>query len=124
MGLDYNESLNHDNLLSIYRGQLAEQFMGQEFTAALQKQLYYWARDAKSSNAEIDYLIQREGGFIPVEVKDGPSGRLRSLHLYRESYKPLYSVVFHAGMKDTLEAENIIFLPLYFAASFARYGFE
>lgn len=124
MGLDYNESLSHKNLLSIYRGQLAEQFIGQEFTAAIRKQLYYWSRDAKNSNAEIDYLIQREGKFIPVEVKDGPSGKLRSLHLYRAYYNPVFSVVFHAGMKSILEEENIIFLPLYFASSFAKYGFE
>ena len=124
MGLDYNESLSHNNLLSIYRGQLAEQFIGQEFAAAIRKQLYYWSRDAKSSNAEIDYLIQHEGDFIPVEVKDGPSGKLRSLHLYRENYNPSFSVVFHAGMKNTLKKENIVFLPLYFAASFAKYGFE
>ena len=30
MGIDYNETLNHKNLLAIYRGQLAEQFVGQE----------------------------------------------------------------------------------------------
>ena len=124
MGIDYNESLRHKNLLSIYRGQLAEQFIGQEFAAATRKQLYYWSRDAKNSNAEIDYLIQLKGEFVPVEVKDGPSGKLRSLHLYRDAYGPFRSVVFHAGMKGSLKEENIIFLPLYFAASFAKYGFE
>jgi hypothetical protein len=61
---------------------------------------------------------------VPVEVKDGPSGKLRSLHLYRDAYGPFRSVVFHAGMKGSLKEENIIFLPLYFAASFAKYGFE
>jgi predicted AAA+ superfamily ATPase len=124
MGIDYNESLSHKNLLSIYRGQLAEQFIGQEFAATTRKQLYYWSRDAKNSNAEIDYLIQLKGEFVPVEVKDGPSGKLRSLHLYRDAYGPFRSVVFHAGMKGSLKEENIIFLPLYFAASFAKYGFE
>ena len=124
MGIDYNESLSHKNLLSIYRGQLAEQFIGQEFAAATRKQLYYWSRDAKNSNAEIDFLIQREGEFVPIEVKDGPSGKLRSLHLYREAYNPSVSVVFHAGMKSNLKEENILFLPLYFAASFVKYGFE
>ena len=124
MGLDYNEALSHKNLLSIYRGQLAEQFIGQEFAAATNKELYYWSRDAKNSNAEIDYLIQFEGEFVPVEVKDGPSGKLRSLHLYRKAYNPSGSVVFHAGMKGSLKEENIFFLPLYFATSFVSHGFE
>lgn len=124
MGIDYNESLSHKNLLSIYRGQLAEQFIGQEFVTATRKQLYYWSRDAKNSNAEIDYLIHREGKFVPVEVKDGPSGKLKSLHLYRNAYHPSFSVVFHAGLQGILKEEKISFLPLYFAASFVKYGLE
>ena len=62
--------------------------------------------------------------FVLHEVIDGPSGKLRSLHLYRNTYNSPLSVVFHAGITGKLEAENIIFLPLYFAGSFARYGFQ
>ena len=122
MGIDYNEALSHKNLLSIYRGQLAEQFVGQEFATATNNQLYYWSRDAKNSNAEIDYLMIFDGMIYPVEVKDGPSGKLRSLHLYRETYQPLWSLVFHAGQTGVLENEKIIFLPIYFAGAFARFG--
>ncbi len=122
MGIDYNEALSHKNLLAIYRGQLAEQFVGQEFTIATNNQLYYWARDAKNSCAEIDYLVNFEGMIYPVEVKDGPSGKLRSLHLYRETYQPSWSVVFHAGQTGILENEKIVFLPLYFAGAFAQFG--
>jgi predicted AAA+ superfamily ATPase len=122
MGIDYNEALSHKNLLAICRGQLAEQFVGQEFATATNNQLYYWSRDAKNSNAEIDYLMIFEGIIYPVEVKDGPSGKLRSLHLYRETYQPSWSVVFHAGQPSVLENSNIIFLPLYFASAFAQFG--
>ncbi|MEI7421891.1 MAG: AAA family ATPase [Prolixibacteraceae bacterium] len=124
MGIDYNEALNHNNLLSIYRGQLAEQFVGQEFATSTSNQLYYWSRDSKNSNAEIDYVIALEGKIYPVEVKDGPSGKLRSLHVYRETYQPYYSVVFHAGPMGILENEKIVFLPLYFAGAFAKFGFK
>ncbi len=122
MGIDYNETLNHKNLLAIYRGQLTEQFVGQEFATATNSQLYYWARDAKNSNAEIDYLFLRDGNFYPIEVKDGPSGRLKSLHIFREKYDPPYSLVFNAGLRGVLKKEKIIFLPLYFAGSFAQHG--
>ncbi len=124
MGIDYNEALNHKNLLAIYRGQLAEQFVGQEFATSTNNQLYYWARDAKNSNAEVDYLVVLEGKVVPVEVKDGPSGKLRSLHLYRETYQPPYSVVFHSGPKGILKKEKIAFLPLYLAGAFAKFGLE
>ncbi len=122
MELDYNEALNHKNLVAIYKGQLAEQFVGQELAVAMQQQHYYWARAAKSSNAEIDYLVTSAGSLIPIEVKDGPSGKLRSLHLYRSTYHPDFSVVFYAGEMRFLNTENLLFLPLYFVNSFARYG--
>ena len=124
IGLDYNQAFIHRNLLAIYKGQLAEQFVGQEFEAKDRKQLYYWSRDAKNSNAEIDFLDVHDGEFIPVEVKDGPSGRLRSLHLFRDQYQPPYSIVFHSGPTGILKDELIIFLPLYFAGSFAQFEFD
>ena len=124
MGIDYSETLDHENLLSIYRGQLAEQFVGQEFLASKAGQLYYWARDAKNSNAETDFLLVRASALIPVEVKDGPSGKLRSLHFYRSTYTPDYSIVFYSGEMGKIEKENIYFVPLYFASSFALLGID
>ena len=45
-------------------GVLAEQFVGQELLASFpfykEAKLYYWSREAKSSNAEVDYLFQKE----------------------------------------------------------------
>ena len=124
MGIDYNEALAHSNLMAIYRGQLAEQFVGQEIASATNTQLFYWAREAKNSNAEVDYVFMSAGKVYPVEVKDGPSGKLRSLHLYRQTYQPSQSVVFHAGRTGVIKDENITFLPLYFAGSFAKHGLE
>ncbi len=124
IGLEYNQAFTHSNLLAIYKGQLAEQFVGQEFEAKDRKQLYYWARDAKNSNAEIDFLYFQDGEFIPVEVKNGPSGKLRSLHLYRKQYNPPYSVVFHSGPVGIIQEESVVFLPLYFAGSFAQFGID
>jgi len=36
---------------------MAKQFVGQEFVAAGQEELYHWSREAKSSSAEVDFLI-------------------------------------------------------------------
>lgn len=124
MGIDYNEALSHKNLLGIYRGQLAEQFVGQEFSIQTNNQLYYWARDAKNSSAEVDYLMMINGTIYPVEVKDGPTGKLRSLHIYRNTYMPSWSVVFHSGNATVLKDDKIVFLPLYFAGNFARFGID
>lgn len=124
VGIDYQETLSHSNLLSIYKGQMAEQFVGQELISSANSQLYYWSRDAKNSNAEIDFLLLKKGNLIPLEVKDGPSGKLRSLHLYLENYSPKHAVVFYAGKGGIIEKDNIIFLPLYFAYAFAQENFD
>ncbi len=122
MEIDYNETLNHSNLLAIYRGSLAEQFIGQELIAAGINPLFYWSRDAKNSEAEVDFLIKHDLQYIPIEVKDGPSGKLRSLQLFREAFNPKYSIVFNAGQMGINHHDHIIFLPLYFAESLAIHG--
>ncbi|GAI87797.1 unnamed protein product, partial [marine sediment metagenome] len=43
---------------------------------------YYWVREAKNSNAEVDYVISCCSKALPIEVKSGKTGTLRSMHLY------------------------------------------
>ncbi len=74
------------DLLAIYRGAMAEQFVGQEMLVSQKGGLYYWDRQAKSSSAEVDYLAVLDGKIHPVEVKSGATGSLRSLHLFLASY--------------------------------------
>lgn len=75
-----------DDLLNVYRGALAEAFVGQELLACQDKfrkpELHYWAREKKSSNAEVDYLLESGSSIVPVEVKSGTTGTLKSLHLF------------------------------------------
>jgi hypothetical protein len=122
MDINYKEALSQKGLMDLCDGQLAKQFVGQEFTAANRAPLFYWARDSKNSDAEVDYLFVSDGVVYPVEVKEGPLGKLRSLSLYRQAYKPSRSVVFHPGQYEVLEDEKITFVPLYFAEAFAKYG--
>jgi len=62
------------DLLAIYRGTMAEQFVGQEMLISQNGSLYYWDRQAKSSFAEVDYLAVIDGRIHPVEVKSGTTG--------------------------------------------------
>jgi len=109
--------MKQDNLLAMYRGKLAEQFVAQEMLAQGREDLFYWARDARSSSAEIDYLAVREGTIYPVEVKSGAGGSLRSLHLFLEKYPNCpQGLVLHGGVYRHLAEQKLIFLPLYAAA--------
>lgn len=106
------------NLLSIYEGALAEQFVGQELHSVFGRELFYWSRTEKSSSAEVDYLIAKKGKIYPLEVKSGPAGRLKSMHLLLEKYPncPEGFVVSEAPLAG-LPAKRLRFIPLYYAYS-------
>ena len=111
------EYLNED-LLGLYRGALAEQFVGQEMLAANNNELYYWNRLAKNSLAEIDFLTINMGNVIPIEVKSGKAGHLRSMHSFLNTYKKTpYGVVLSNRSYSELPEQKLKFLPIYFAGS-------
>jgi len=106
------------DLLTVFRGAMAEQFVGQEILAATGSDLYYWARETSGSNAETDYLIEKQGKIIPIEVKSGKSGSLKSLHLLLNTFSNVeQSFVFSDARFGQIADEKISFLPLYFTAS-------
>jgi hypothetical protein len=74
-------------LSSAWRGVVAEHIVGQEMIAydynVLAKRTF-WTREARNSNAEVDYLYPYNGLLIPVEVKSDSGTTLKSLHLFME----------------------------------------
>ena len=104
------------DLLAIYRGAMAEQFVGQEMLVAQNGSLYYWDRQAKSSSAEVDYLAVLNGKIHPVEVKSGATGSLKSLHLFMAAYPDCgKAMVFSDRPYADLPEQRITFMPLYSA---------
>jgi predicted AAA+ superfamily ATPase len=68
----------------VNEGALAEQFVGQHlaFLDPGKPSLHYWLREGKSENAEVDYVVAAGGKILPVEVKAGAAGSLKSLHQF------------------------------------------
>ncbi len=117
-GVGVDASVMQQSLLSIYKGQLAEQFVAQEMRAWQDTDLFYWARDAKSSSAEVDYLTVCNGNIYPIEVKSGAGGSLKSLHLFLQIYKDINKgIVLYDGVYRELPEQKLTFLPLYSAAT-------
>ncbi|MDP6890309.1 MAG: DUF4143 domain-containing protein, partial [Phycisphaerales bacterium] len=117
-GVRSEAAIGQDDLLAIYRGRLAEQFVAQELVAWHRPELFFWAREAKSSTAEVDFLTVKNGQIYPVEVKSGPSGRLRSLHLLLEAFPNCPTgIVLSTGPHHELPEQRLTFLPLYAAAT-------
>lgn len=78
--------LSQGDIMKHLGGALAEQFAGQELLSLnspySSKELFYWARDKSGSEAEVDYLYQHGENIIPVEIKAGTTGQLKSLQLF------------------------------------------
>jgi predicted AAA+ superfamily ATPase len=117
-GMQVAAEYSRDDLLSVYRGAMAEQFVGQELAVTQAGGLFYWARDARGSTSEVDYLAVVDGLVHGVEVKSGAAGSLKSLHLLLGSYPGLgRGLVLQARPYAELPGQRLVFLPLYFAYS-------
>lgn len=104
----------------INKGMLVESFVGQELVAyehpMKKAQLYFWKREARGSEAEVDYLIQHERAIIPIEVKSGKGRTLRSMQLFLESHQNSpYGIRFSTNNYSVYE--KIHSYPLYAIAN-------
>ncbi len=85
-GMSMIDIENADNLMMTNSGSLCEQFAGQHLLYSNEcykkPELYYWVREAKNSSAEVDYIISSGLKIIPIEIKAGKTGRLKSLHQF------------------------------------------
>ena len=115
-----------EQLITVNEGALAEQFVGQQLLAAApafeDPQLYYWAREARNANAELDFVINRQQEILPVEVKAGKTGTLRSMFQFLREKNRRHALRFHTGSPaleqvkmpgDESTTVQLLSLPLY-----------
>ncbi|MCX7001923.1 MAG: hypothetical protein NTV22_01460 [bacterium] len=77
-------------------------------------QLYYWARQQRNSDAEVDYLWRRGAALLPIEVKSGTSGRLKSMVLFLAEHPQCRTgVVLSSALAEQPRRAALQFLPLY-----------
>jgi hypothetical protein len=82
-GLDFPSLTNLSDRNLLNEGPLAEQFIGQHLLSQKsERELSYWLREGKLGNAEVDFVISKGLSIIPIEVKGGKSGTLKSLHQF------------------------------------------
>lgn len=98
---------------SYYQGGLWEAFVGQELLAANsynRNALFFWIREEKGTSSELDFLVLVEGKLIPIEVKSGSQGSLKSLHQYLSRSSQRLGVRFYNN--GSLKLENhLVILP-------------
>lgn len=100
-------------------GTVAESFIGQELIAYsnpwVEADLYYWHREARSSNAEVDYLLPIDGRIIPVEVKAGTTGSMQSMKVFLQEKGGPYGIRFCGNPSS--KYEELHSYAIYSAAS-------
>lgn len=115
-----------DSLLMINRGAMAEQFIGQHllYDRPLYEkpQLFYWNREKRGSSAEVDYLIVHESQVVPVEIKAGTTGSLKSLQVFIAEKKAPLALRFNTMPPSSLRQKKVklISLPLYLVGQTKR----
>ena len=127
LGVDLKGWLLNPKAEFINKGKLVESFVGQEMMAYsspnMKTPLYYWQRESKGSEAEIDYLTTFEGKVIPIEVKSGKGSTLKSLHSFLESHPSSpYGVKFSSEKRS--QFEKIKTIPLYAVFEIVEGGVE
>lgn len=102
-----SELLGTKDLNESFRGVLAEQQVAQTLKTIGWKPAF-WARESRGSGAEVDFLYQHGNILVPIEVKSGSTGRLRSLHSFMDSCPHGYAVRFYSGpvTVDSLKTMN------------------
>lgn len=91
-------------------GTSAEQFVGQHLQYLLgprpNRELTYWLREGRANNAEVDYVVELGGRIVPVEVKAGRAGALRSLHQFVAEKQPSIAVRFDAAPPSAQDVDT------------------
>lgn len=122
-GLNIAQLLIEDNFNSINKGSIAELHVGLEFiknSSCYEKRyLHYWHREAKNSQAEVDYVIQKQDKIIPIEVKSGTKGSMQSMFLFLEEKKSNYGI--RLSLENFSEMEKIKIVPLYGAGNLLQF---
>ena len=128
MGLGNIGQLTEQILLSsatdlVNKGSITEMIAGLEIIKYLppthRPELFYWQREAKGSTAEIDYLIAKDMQILPIEVKAGTQGGMKSLYYYMEQKNVQYAIRTSLENFGRIEREASVIdiCPLYALSS-------
>jgi len=125
------EIIGTEDLNTVYQGKVIEHLAGQELLAnnyqALST-LNFWVREKTTSTAEVDYVIAYEGKLIPIEVKSGKEGKLKSLHQFMDESPHTMAIRFYAGeliltraMTPKGKKYRLLSLPYYLVSQLQKY---
>ena len=130
--LPYPDAGKFPDLLSFHGGAVCEQFVGQHLQEwHREPELFYWNREKKNSSAEVDYALAEGDNIVPVEVKAGKAGTLKSMHWFLREKGQSLGVRLNAAPPSLSECKTsladgnnvpyrLLSLPLYLVGQVRR----
>ncbi|NOX17082.1 MAG: ATP-binding protein [Chlorobi bacterium] len=125
------EVFGSKELTDVYEGKIAEHVVAQELLAYSKSLIHtptFWVREKRQSSAEIDFVYQYENMLIPIEVKAGKTGKLRSLLQYMDLAPHNFAVRIFSGKLSLENAKTIngknfrlLNLPFYLIGKLEEY---
>lgn len=106
-GLGEKILLQKNQIMVEHKGAMTEQFVAQELK--IKQELFYWS--AENGTSELDFILQKDDTFIPLEVKAEENHKAKSLKVFVEKYKPAHAI--RASMSFYREDDWLINFPLY-----------
>jgi predicted AAA+ superfamily ATPase len=79
----------------------------------IKQELYYWENLSKNASSEVDYILSRNMQIIPLEVKAGTSGKMKSLRYFMHKKQLSYAIRCSLENFARLEDDGIDIIPLY-----------
>ncbi|MBS0648969.1 MAG: ATP-binding protein [Verrucomicrobia bacterium] len=134
LGLTLDQITAVNEIALVNSGGVAEQIVGQFLrtinASYIEPELYYWLREGKNS-AEIDYIIQQGSRIVPIEVKAGSTGSLKSLHLFMGLKKLSLAVRINSDFPSKTEVQvkdqngddvryTLVSIPFYLVGQISR----
>lgn len=107
--LDPYVILHGNNAFVEFKGALTEQYVYQQLTCETSYPLYYFATE--KSTYEVDFLLQKNASFAPLEVKAAENLKSHSLQMFHEKYQPLHS--YRTSMSNYRKQDWLTNIPLW-----------
>lgn len=115
LNLDLSELYLNTEISLVNKGVIAELYAGLELIKNQPNNqastLYYWQREKKGSQAEVDYVIELGANIVPIEVKSGIKGKMQSLRIFMEEKKSKFGI--RTSLENFARMEKINIIPLY-----------
>ena len=115
LGLDLKELVSIDDAAFANKGSLAEIYSALQIASHSsmrhRPELYYWHRDAPNATAEVDFVMQHGNGVLPVEVKAGLRGSMKSLRLFMAEKH--IDIGVRVSLENFATLPDVRIIPLY-----------